>query len=119
MKAGYNGKYTNNNGVKTTKTTAKPISKKAIARRKERIRKMRIKMLISAFKWFIARLILGAGLIICLSGCFAIVLGFLIVGINPDSVFGYVVMASGLGYSFVILNCRIYEYIGDRMHGKF
>lgn len=118
-KMGYNGKYAGNAKRNVVTVNKKPISKKALARRKARIRRKRARMLFAAFKWFIARLALGIGLIVCLSGFCAIAFGFLVIMINPENIIGYVASAVGFGYTIIIMNCRIYEYVGDRMHIKW
>ena len=92
--------------------TAHPTKK--ISKRQKLIDK-RKKLLKAAVKALGKRILLAIGLLLSYVAVYGMMLGMMLMLVRPDSVWPYLICGISAGYSFLVLNCRAFEYIGDRM----
>lgn len=86
--------------------------------KQQRIINKRKKLLKAAAKALGKRILLGLGLILAYASVFGMFLGLLLLMVKPD-VWTYMLCGVSAGYAFLVLNCRAFEYIGDRMGPKW
>ena len=109
----YRGKFEGNtvckihvvNPTYNTKKTISSIQKK--------------KLLKAAIKALGKRILLALGLLMAYASLFGMFLSIMLMAIRPDNVWAYLICGVSLGYCFLVVNCRTFEYIGDRMGPKW
>lgn len=95
--------YTTNSAYSTNKTT-----------QRQKIINMRRKLLKATVK----KVLMAIGLLLAYASMFGMFLGMLLLAVKP-SIGTYLLCGFSAGYAFLVLNCRAFEYIGDRMGSKW
>ena len=94
---------------------AYPVKRTA---KQQRIINQRKKLLKAAAKVLGKRILLGLGLLLAYASLFGMFLGLILIVVRPN-IWTYLLCGVSLGYAFLVLNCRVFECIGDRMGPKW
>ena len=98
----------------TASRAKKPMSKS----KKQKIRKQRMRLLWIATKIICKRLLMFIGLLFAYACTFGGMLGLILLMIQPETPWVYVILGVSIGYMFLVCNCRIFEYIGEKSGGR-
>ena len=94
---------------------AYPVKRTA---KQQRIINKRKKLLKAAAKALGKRILLGLGLLLAYASLFGMFLGLMLIAVQPN-IWTYLLCGVSMGYAFLVLNCRAFECIGDRMGPKW
>lgn len=86
--------------------------------KEQRIINRKKKLFKAAVKALGKRILLGVGLLLAYASLFGMMLGLMLLVVQPNSAWTYLICGFSMGYAFLVLNCRAFEYIGDRMGSK-
>lgn len=119
-KSKYVGEYINGNTAmplcsKRHNTTNIMIRNTDVSKRKRMSSKKKRRLLLAAAKALGIRILLGIGLLLAYVCAFGIILGTVVMFLQPENPWSYLIVAVCLGYSMLVCNCRAFEYIGDRI----
>lgn len=112
----YQGKFEGTAARKLNNVVNFTPAKKEMAK-KQMIVYKRKRLLKAAAKALGKRILMGIGLLLAYASLFGMMLGLMLIMIKPD-IWGYLIAGFSLGYSFLVVNCRAFEYIGDKMGPK-
>lgn len=87
--------------------------------KQQRLIERRKKLLKAAAKALGKRILMGIGLLLLYASLFGMMLGLMLIAIRPDNIWTYLICGVSVGYGFLVVNCRAFEYIGDRMGPKW
>ena len=96
-----------------------PIYPVKIETKRQKISNRNKKLLKAAVKALGMRILLGLGLIMAYAAIFGTMLSIMLVVVQPNNIWTYLIFGFSIGYGFLVLNCRAFEYIGDRMGPKW
>ena len=87
--------------------------------RRQRIISRKKKMLMAEIKTIGKRILMALGLLLTYASLLGMVLGMILIVIQPKNIWSFLIWAISIGYAFLVVNCRAFEYIGDRMGSKW
>ena len=114
----YQGKFDGNAARKLHVMNTTGIKRNSKAKKQKLINK-RKRLLIAATKALGMRILLALGLLLVYACVFGVVLSMMIMMVQPQNIWGYIICGVSIGYGFLVCNCRAFEYIGDKMGSKF
>lgn len=112
----YHGKFEGTAAKKLYLVNPSQPTKKDV--KHQRIINQRKKLMKAVIKALFKRALMGIGLLLAYASVFTTFLSLLLIIVEPN-VWTYLFWGSSVGYAFLVLNCRGFECIGDRMGIKW
>ena len=116
----YKGKYEAESVVKPLRI-CKTSNNKVVTRKRntEMTNYEKSKLLAAASKYILKQFLLALGLLFAYACIAGMALSILIIMIKPNDPISYIILALCIGYGLLVINCRAFEYIGDKIPPKF
>lgn len=114
----YQGKFEGTAARKLHVVNPTPVKRNSNLKR-QKLTNKRKRLLIAAAKALGKRILLAIGLLLAYVCVYGMMFGIMLIAIRPENPWGFVIGGVSIGYSFLVCNCRAFEYIGDKMGPKW